>query len=141
MFGLSQMALVLEHCFEGGARNLSDLKDKWRHMCDAADRPMGFKFRVDYFTPAMLCEVRAVMAEEYEEQEEPEEGRECECSRCCGEYVAVVEVQAVVGNVKAGDASMNNQTEEGDEGKVEKREEGRGGVGRDSPAAEAGAAA
>jgi len=49
-------------CFKASERSTVDLKDKWRNMCVAADRPAGFKFRIAHFTPELLDKVRSVLA-------------------------------------------------------------------------------
>ena len=58
LYGLGQWAQIRLSYFEHSQRSGVDLKDKWRNLVTASQRPMGFKFRVEYLNdPAFLEKV------------------------------------------------------------------------------------
>jgi hypothetical protein len=61
LFGTGVWAKILKWGWEGDVtRNSVDLKDKWRNMVAASQKPPDFKFRSASFTPELLARVRTV---------------------------------------------------------------------------------
>ena len=66
-FGLGEWAKILDAVWlkhvDFPKRSATDLKDKWRNLCNSADKPEGFKFRLAYVTPELLARTREVRAQ------------------------------------------------------------------------------
>lgn len=61
LYGLGQWAQIKLAYFRSTQRTGVDLKDKWRNLVTASQRPPGFKFRVEYLNdPAFLGHVAKV---------------------------------------------------------------------------------
>jgi hypothetical protein len=61
LFGLGQWAHIKSSFFRDTSRSGVDLKDKWRNLVTASERPPGFKFRVEYLNDAsFLARVKQV---------------------------------------------------------------------------------
>lgn len=63
LYGLGQWAQIKASYFNerGSTRTGVDLKDKWRNLVTASQRPPGFKFRVEYLNdPTFLSRVTKV---------------------------------------------------------------------------------
>lgn len=61
LFGVGVWAKILKWGWEGDVtRNSVDLKDKWRNMVAASQKPPDFKFRSPLFTPELLARIRTV---------------------------------------------------------------------------------
>ena len=63
-FGFGEWAAILQSVWARRAdfpkRSATDLKDKWRNLVASTTKPVGFKFRVTYVTPALLETVTQV---------------------------------------------------------------------------------
>jgi chemotaxis protein histidine kinase CheA len=83
-FGLGEWAKILDAVWlkhvDFPKRSATDLKDKWRNLCNSADKPAGFKFRLAYVTPELLARTRDVRAETQRKRREDDDKWEAEAA-------------------------------------------------------------
>ena len=83
-FGLGEWAKILDAVWlkhvDFPKRSATDLKDKWRNLCNSADKPAGFKFRLAYVTPELLARTRDVRAETQRKRREDDDKWEADAA-------------------------------------------------------------
>ena len=91
-FGLGEWAKILDAVWlkhvDFPKRSATDLKDKWRNLCNSADKPAGFKFRLAYVTPELLARTRDVRAETQRKRREDDDKWEAEAAARRAEIVS-----------------------------------------------------